>query len=274
VLAKRSIPGHVDYKLAARSDGTGRTHVFAVQDPAVRTCGLHVEGASAIPEGELLQVAKSIIGVDYSRRNMEPYTRSTMTPPYRQRGYLRATFDPPTVVLGNSAACDGVKVTLHVNEGMPYAWDHAEWAGDVAITGRDLDALLGLKTGEVAGSSKIDAGLTAIGTAYSKIGYVSERATTEPVLDDAGRRLTFRVTIVEGPQFHIGAFRVAGLSPRDVDDLAKKWKLRPGDIYDGTYLTDFQSKELRAVVSPPRTVASQVSPNRNTRTVDVTLTIK
>lgn len=163
---------------------------------------------------------------------------------------------------------------MQVDEGVEYRWDHAEWTGNTAIPSARLDSLIGLKPGDVADGSKIEAGVRSIGVAHGRLGYLAENTQFTPVLDDAARRATFKFTVTEGPQFHMGTFKITGPAARDQDTLEQKWKLRPGDVYDAGYLDKFRVTELRQYVMPPRQVGVNTSTDPATHVVDVTITIR
>jgi outer membrane protein assembly factor BamA len=87
--------------------------------------------------------------------------------------------------------------------------------------------------------------------AHAKIGYVTEDAAIESVFDDVSKRATLRIHVAEGPQYQMGRFTVVGGSPEQAKAITGKWKLAAGDVFDGSYITDFQSKVLNAYSHPP-----------------------
>ena len=123
-------------------------------------------------------------------------------------------------------ACQGVAVTLNVKEGAVYAWDRAEWSGTSALGTDVLDKAMGMKTGEAADATKIDAGLREVHAAYGHQGYIAERATFEPRLDDASHRAVFAIAVDEGVRF-MGTLEFAGIRESDATMLGKKWRLKP-----------------------------------------------
>lgn len=157
-------------------------------------------------------------------------------------------------------------MTVRVTEGAAYAWDRAEWSGTQALTADALNKALGMKTGDVADGAKIDAGMRAVRQAYGTQGYIAEQARVEPRLDDSTRRAVFAVSVEEGPQFHMGTLTFVGIRDSDAATLAKKWKLKPGDVYDESY----ESKYLREEIFPLQTSAGgrgyfepQIDPERH-----------
>ena len=204
-------------------------------------CALHVAGASAISERDLLGQLGPIVGGDYSRLFVTTASAGTLVDMYRRRGHWRAAFSDPSVAIGT---CQGVAVTLNVTEGPEYAWDRASWTGNTVLAPDALDPLLGMKTGEVADATRIDAGLRKVGEAYARQGYLLERASYEPQLDDAQRKGAFQVKVAEGPQFHMGTLQFAGITDADAAMLQGKWRLKAGDVYDASYAKRYQLEEL------------------------------
>jgi outer membrane protein insertion porin family len=274
VLRAHGLPGSVDYKPLARLDGGGRTHLFSVHNPSPKTCGLHIDGATQVPEAEVVAVARSLIGNDFSLYQFEVFTRSSLIQPYRQHGFWRATFGHPTAAASRADGCDGALVTVHVDEGIAYKWDHAEWNGSTAIAAKDLDAIMAFKAGDVADSRKLEDGLLKVHVAQEKLGYLTARATAAPALNDAAATAVFTISVVEGPQYRMGALTFVGFAPRDVDTLTSKWKLKPGDVYDASYPSTFRLSELKPYTSPPHAVEAATATNTAAHTVDVRFTVK
>jgi hypothetical protein len=82
-----------------------------------------------------------------------------------------------------------------------------------------------------------------------------------PRLDDANRGAVFEIQLVEGSQFRMGTLEVLGFSERDAETISRRWRLKPGDVYDASYADDFSAKELqpfRRPGGPPLAVQFQV----------------
>jgi outer membrane protein insertion porin family len=241
VLKARHIPGRVDFGTQGDLKGGLPKYMFAVKDPAPTVCALHVDGASAVPEREQIGQLGAVVGGEYSKFFLSTAARGTLTDMYRRKGLWRAEFGPPAAALD---VCQGVAVTLNVKEGAVYTWDRAEWSG-TSVLGIDvLNKTMGMKTGEPADASKIETGLREVRTAYGKQGYIAERATFEPRLDDESHRAVFAMAVDEGPQFHMGTLEFAGIRESDAAMLAKKWRLKAGDVYDESAAKKYEFEEL------------------------------
>jgi outer membrane protein insertion porin family len=241
LLDERKVKGQVEFSLH-NNQATGKSqYVFSVKGTGLGVCALRVTGASAIPESQLVEAAAELTRRDYSRLYLTELANGTLRTMYQQRGYWRAEFREPIATLGTgSEGCAGVSVTLRIDEGAPYLWDHAEWRGVSAITTKELDAALGLKPGEVADVTKFETGLRQVRGAYRHLGYMQQRSTMTPRPDDATRRLVLDVAIEEGLQFRLGELTITGISDPDADALRKKWTLKAGDIYDDSFIQQFR----------------------------------
>jgi outer membrane protein insertion porin family len=241
VMKAKGLPGQVTYTAQMDMYGRNPRYLFIVKDPSPKVCALHASGASAIAEKELLAPLDAVRGGDYSRFFLETASRGTLLDMYHRKGHWAARFDTPRPVLNE---CDGVAVTLRVTEGTAYTWDRAEWTGNQTMTADTLNTALAMKPGELADGGKIDSGLRDVHRLYGKSGYIAERATFETRLDDATHKAVFAFSVQEGPQFHMGTVQVEGVRESDAAALVKKWRLKPGDVYDASYERQFQVEEL------------------------------
>jgi outer membrane protein assembly factor BamA len=263
ILDERHIQGRVEFALH-NSQATGKSqYLFSVKGAAVGVCALRVTGASVIPESQLVEAAAELTRRDYSRLYVTEFANGTLRTMYQQRGYWRAEFRDAIATIGTGPdACAGVSVTLRVDEGAPYMWDRAEWRGISAMTTKELDAALGLKPGDVADVTKIETGLRQVRGAYRHLGYMQQRSTMMPRLDDATRRLVLDVTVDEGPQFRLGELTITGMDDQDADALRKKWTLEAGAIYDDSYVQQFRkengTKTRRLTLEPAIDAARKV----------------
>jgi outer membrane protein insertion porin family len=163
-----------------------------------------------------------------------------------------------------------------VREGVSYNWAGAQWSGNAALAAAELDAALGMKPGEVADGTKIKKALREVARAYGHKGYLNSVLRPAPEFDDAGRRVTYRFEVREGPQYRMGELKITGLTEADAEKLRARWALRAGEVFDQTYYEEFLKKNLSGVVQPgarPQ-VTMFVKPDRERLTADVSYSFK
>jgi outer membrane protein assembly factor BamA len=275
LLASRQIQGRVTAAPRINLVTKSKQLLFRVVDSptSLKMCAVRVPSASAVSEAELQQAAQSALGGDYSRAFVSDLAAGTLRQVYRRRGYWEATVAPTTAAL--DAGCPGVTVTFQVQEGPQYVYDHADWTGTAALPSLDLDRAINMKAGGVAGLNELEAGLRGVHGAYEKIGYLAEQADYEPSLDAATHHATFKIKVAEHQQFHMGTISVAGGAAGD--DAAKRWKLKPGDVYDGSYLDTYTAAEIRPRQQSgalPRTLRSQVQVDPDKLIVNVRFVVQ
>jgi len=202
---------------------------------------------------------------------------------YQNHGYLRATFSDavPTFSPGTNADDPGkVDVVFNVTPGIQYLWNGADWNGDLAYSATELDRFLGMKPGEVAAADKISTGMETAHTAYEKKGYINAVFTDDRQFNDATQQVHLSLKIKQGDQYHMGTFTVTGASNQISGRIIKAWRLKTGDIYNGSYWKDFGKEDLPNALKDMgnTTIAKRISysvhPNADSLTVDILLTLE
>lgn len=279
LLRERKIPAQVEYTSSASVAGTDAKHIFSASGVRVPVCAVQYPGAEALAEKELISNSKPVLNADYSREFMQGFAEGTLKPLYRQRGHLRVNFKQPSATLAaETDKCKGgASVAVPVEEGPAYSWERAEWEGNSALSAAELDAVFGMKAGELADGLKIDKSLVALAKAYGRRGYLFLRLKPDAQFADATRRVTYRINVREGDQFRMGTLDIKGLPAADTNRLKAMWKLRAGDVYDAHYSEEFMQKALPLILRPgtrPPHIDFSVKPDRQKLTADVTINFK
>jgi outer membrane protein assembly factor BamA len=262
LLAERKLPGQVEYNL------TEHEHLFRVEGAPMKICTLHFPGAQSVSEQKLIEATRGSMDQEYSRQSATTFPKFGLYPIYRELGHLRASFGPPVAKPAANAGCEGVDLTIPVNEGAIYSWEKAEWSGNQVLSAKELDDALGMKPGEVANGKKFDKGLTEIQKAYGKHGHIQILAKPTPEFDDAASKVTFKIAINEGPQFRMGTVEFKGLSADQADALSKKWNLKSGEVYDQSYGGQFlrtDASEILFRIAKERQLRGKPFPNLGTQ---------
>ena len=229
LLAERKLPGQVEYNL------TEHEHLFRVEGVPMKICTLHFPGARSVSEEKLIQTTRSSMDAEYSRQAAQTFPKYGLYPIYRELGHLRVSFGPPTAKPETNASCEGVDLTIPVNEGPIYSWGKAEWSGNQVLSAQQLDDVLGMKPGEVANGKKFDRGLSEVRKAYGKSGHIEAHTKPTPEFDDTGPRVKFKIAVDEGPQYRMGTIEFKGFSVEDAARLSKNWDLKSGEVYDQSH---------------------------------------
>lgn len=281
LLNRKNIPGHVESLPNVSKDR--QELVFSVKGTRILVCALHFPGASAVPETQLIKISQPVLKTDYSKKDIDAFTASTLVPFYLHLGHLRAQFDPLTVTPTNSPQCaGGVEVTIPVQEGPRYLWAGSVWDGNDKLTVTELATALGMDPGDLADKVRIDNGLKKVREAYGHRGYLTAQVKESIDFDDVASRVKFRFNIIEGPRYFMGKLIVNGLPAAEADQLRTKWTLGTNSVFDDSYVETFRQNGLREFMtdlarrSPTVRMIVEVEtrPDSQQHIVDVIVTLK
>jgi len=276
LLAERKIAGEVEYLPQASITGGDPKHVFSVRGVSLPVCSVSFAGASAMPETELVATSLQVVNTDYSQETIAGFADTAVRSLYHRRGHLKVSFGEPSAELSGASNCKtGVSVLLPVEEGPVYSWAGAAWSGNAAVPAAELDAALAMRAGEVADASRIERQLREVRKSYGRRGYLAMRWRERREFDDAARRVTSRFDVTEGPQYRMGDLVIAGLPDAEAERMRAEWKLRPGEVFDVTYVEGFLDRVMpglaRAGLNKLR-LNTQVRLDAARQTADVILT--
>jgi outer membrane protein assembly factor BamA len=151
----------------------------------------------------------------------------------------------------------------------------------VAVKSSDLDGAVELKPGEIADGMKIEALWQKVQAYYGQRGYLDVKLNAEPQFDDAGRQISYRVNISEGPQYRMGEMVITGLSLDAEKRLRQAWQIAPGQVFDDGYYelhVKILSKPSREIFGELPVHYSELGhllrPDASRHTVDVLLDFK
>lgn len=281
MLVERSIPGHVEYDRVGKSDGPIDAIVYRVADVLIQIRNVEFTGTGEAEIPALTAAAKRVFDREYSRTVLHALVEKQLLPVYYARGYLKAAFGEPApkVVKQPSAATDEgarnltvVDVILPVTPGEQYKLKSIQWSGNQAIPTDTLEKMVRAEPGQPANTVRIGDNLKDVQKLYGSKGYVTASVTPQFTFDDGAGTVAIRLEVKEGSVFHMGDLEFRGLDNSLMAKLRNAWKIRPGEVYNSTYLNDYLPVAQKLL---PTTldweVASHVTPNVRDKTVDVDL---
>jgi len=280
MLVERSIPGHVEFERTGKSDGPVEALVYRVSDVVIQIRNVEFTGAGD-DVSALKSAARRVFDREYSRTILTALVQHDLLPVYYSRGYLKARFGPPvpTVVKQPSATGDDsvrnltiVDVTYAVTPGEQYKLKSLEWEGNHELPTETLAKMVRAPIGQPANTVRIGDNLKDIQKLYGSRGYVTATMKVDANFDDAAQAVALKIDVTEGPLFHMGDLEFRGLDNSLTAKLRNAWKIRPGDVYDSTYLSEYLPSAHKLL--PPSLdwdVDPHVTANVRDKTVDVDL---
>ncbi len=281
LLATRRLHGTIQRTLLAQPVGQGMMQQFKVAGASLTIQAVQFENALAAKSKRLQDRLPDLVGKPYSRFAVEVFANEQVKPLYLAQGHLRVRFDNPQARFTgdpNRPLQDSVLVILPIDPGPVYRWGSVAWSGYGAFGPAALDEFVGMKRDAIADGMKIAAAWLRIEDEYGRRGYLDMKLDPQPTFDDAAQRVSYRVTITEGPQYRMGELVITGLSLAAERKLREGWRMPQGQIFDRVYFDEFFATGIKQAfvdyVVHYDEVGHWLRTNPSTRTVDVLLDFK
>jgi outer membrane protein assembly factor BamA len=255
LLVENAIPGHVEYLRNSGKSGPLESIDYNVAGVSIRIRHVEFSGAGTGELPLLQTAAEKLSDREYSRAFMANFIEHTLLPIYHEHGYLKAACSPPQPQVVKPTALESsdnrqpptfVDVSFPVSPGTEYKLSRWDWSGNKEFPGDTLQPLLHFSAGQPANTVQLEEDLRAVQLLYSSRGYVAATIKAEAEFDDTDGTVAYHLAATEGAVFHMGELEFRGIDNSLTAKLRAAWKLRPGDVYDATYLKEFlpQARKL------------------------------
>jgi outer membrane protein insertion porin family len=254
LLVENGVPGHVEYVRKKVKSERLQTIDYSVAGVSVRIRQIEFPGAEARELTALQTAAEKLTDREYSIEFINSFIESALLPIYRERGYLKAACAPPQPKVvkstesrtGETAQITFVDVTFPVTAGKQYKLSGIEWSGNKEFSAEALQPLLHARVGQPANTVQLEDDLRSVQELYGSRGYILAGVKVEAQFDDAAETVALRLAVDEGSLYHMGELEFRGIDNNLTARLRAAWKIRPGDVYDATYLKQFlpQARKL------------------------------
>ena len=234
-LAASGTPVSVGHDVIVNPLAEGSLQQFRVEGLAPRIASVEFSDANLTTNKAVKQHMAEILHKPYSRMAIDIFLAEAIRPVYQQMGNLRATLGPAEVRLSgnpNQKLPEQIPVFVPCKPGPVYQWQSVEWSGNSAISTLTLTNTLTMKSGDVANGLNIEGGWDQIRDEYGHLGHLEVKLNPEAVFDDQAHKVSYKVSIVEGPQFKFNDMVITGMSLAGERLIRDAWPQKPGDIFD------------------------------------------
>ena len=188
---------------------------------------------------------------------------------YNELGYRDATIIDDSVFTVDPKH---LNVYVKVDEGEKYYVRNINWVGNTVVSTDYLNAVLGMKKGDVYNQKLMGKRLRedddAVGNYYYNNGYVFSNIDPTEV-NIVGDSIDLEMRITEGPQAHLSNVRIFGNDRLYEEVVRRELRTKPGDLFS----KDALMRSAREIASmgyfDPEKVEPDVRPNYEDGTVDI-----
>jgi len=188
---------------------------------------------------------------------------------YNELGFRDATILEDTVW---NADEKHVNIHIKVDEGKKYYLRNITWVGNTVYSTDYLNALLGMKKGDVYDQKLLNKRLTededAVGNQYWNHGYLFYNLQPTE-MNIVGDSIDLEMRIVEGQQAHLNKVRINGNDRLYENVVRRELRTKPGDLFSKEALQR-SARELATMGHfDAEKVSPDVRPNYEDGTVDI-----
>ena len=279
MLVENAIPGRVEYVRNNGKDERLESIAYNVAGVSIRIHHADFPGAGADELPLLQAAAEKLFDREYSRDYMNNFIEHDLLPIYREHGYLKASCASARPKVIKADASDSienkqpptfVEVTFPVTPGLQYKLTKWDWSGNKEIPTDQLDPLLHARTGQTANTIQLGNDLREVQLLYGSRGYILAAIKVNAEFDDVVGGVTYHLAVQEGALYRMGELEFRGLDNNLTARLRAAWKIRPGEVYDATYLKQFLPQARKLL---PPTLDWEVDPHVTAITRDKTVDV-
>jgi outer membrane protein insertion porin family len=245
LIASRGMNTKVEYQVISNPLGEGTVQEFRIADVVLQIAKIEFGDPALAGSKELQEHLGEVQGKAYSRMVIDLFLAEQVKPIYLQKGFLRAKLGPPEIRLSgnpNQKLPDHIPVFVPITPGPAYRWKGAQWSGNAALSGFTMNALIGMKDGDIANGMAIEAAWTRVQEEYGHRGYLEAKVEPVAEYDDQAHTVSYRINISEGRVYKFGKLVLTGMSPTGEKRLRAAWPILSGDIFDKTRYEDILLK--------------------------------
>lgn len=248
LLETRGVHATVSHTLTNAPGSDQRLQLFEVQGAEMNVGAVQFSDALAQNDKNIQDRLFDLIGKPFSRSRIELFEFEQVRPVYLAHAFLRVQFGRPVARFAgdpNQPLPRSIVVLVAVDPGPVFRWGGVTWSGNTVIPTGELDKLVQLNPGNIVSGLLVEATWNAVRQAFGKLGYLDVKVDPAPQYDEAAKRVTYAVSIIEGPQYRMGQLVLTGLSLEGERRLRAAWKIAPGEIFDKTIYDEFLSSGIQ-----------------------------
>jgi outer membrane protein assembly factor BamA len=249
LLGTRGVNSSVSSSVVITPATNLRVQQFHVENAGVNIAGIEFSDPLAQGDRGIRQRLTDVVGRPYSRTLVELFEFEQVRPVYLSHAFLRARFGAVSARITGSAGDARVTVVAPIEPGPAFAWNGVTWSGNSVVSSPELNGLVTLRPGDSADGMRIESMWNNVREDYAHRGYLDATFDAKPEFDDSAKRVTYVVSVTEGPQYHMGKLVLTGLSIEGERRIRAGWAIAAGAIFDESVYEQFAATGIKEAFS-------------------------
>jgi outer membrane protein assembly factor BamA len=212
---------------------------FTVSAPAVHIGRIQLSGVSPPMEAKAGALASQQSGASFDTENTAKGLQRVFEDLYHDQGYaaVQVSVVQLDTLTATSQSID-VPYAVTIKEGGIYKLGKIDLPPDALVTRPEIEKMLSKK--RTTSGRPLDLFVLAVCDAYTAHGYLDCSTVLHPSFDDAAHVVNYTVQINPGSQYKFASVKFEGAPEAMEAKLKQAWKMAPGDVFDESYLTNFE----------------------------------
>jgi outer membrane protein assembly factor BamA len=245
LLGTRGVNSTVSIALTTAPTTDAQVMQFHVEHAGMNIASVEFTDPLAQGDRGVQQRLADVVGQQFSRTLVELFEFEQVRPVYLSHAFLRVRFGVPVARITGSGASARVAVSAPVDPGVAFAWNGVVWSGNASIASAILNGIIALKPGDPADGMKLESMWDGVRDEYTRRGYLDVNLVAAPHFDDSAKRVTYAVSITEGPMYHMGKLILTGLSIEGERRIRAAWGIAPGAVFNKEIYEQFANTGVK-----------------------------
>jgi outer membrane protein insertion porin family len=242
LLAQKSVAATLSHELIEPSTGhPHRVFEYRVETPDIRLRNISLAVVAVEPGAAERAKLLRAEGAPYNEGTAGRTVSDVVLEPWLNAGYIDAHLEDVsrTIAPGGTAARVNVDLKAKLIAGEPYRVSSLTFAGTPVEPTDAFAKTARLHPNDIASRRDLLASLYPVTLAYHSHGYMDAVVDATAAPDAAAHKVAYTVTVVPGEQYKLRTVTVNGLPASVRPDFDATFTLKPGDVYDESYVGTF-----------------------------------
>lgn len=213
---------------------------FTVASPPVHIGRIQLSGVSPAMQARASQLAAQQTGGSFDTDHSATGLQRVFEDLYHDQGYAAVQVNVAQLdTLAASAQSIDVPFAVTIEEGGIYKLGKIELPADALVTRAEIEKAVSKKP--ASAGRPLDLFVLAVCDAYTARGYLDCSTILHPSFDEAAHIVNYTVQINPGAQYRLASVQFEGAPEAMAAKLKSLWKMTPGDVFDESYLANFEA---------------------------------
>jgi|SRR5215469_3229186 len=197
-----------------------------------------ISGTSSLSSADLLSIRSKFTGacVDEDTDGLSQLVKYS----FQNEGYYQAEVKNMDIhVLDALERPKPIKLEAEVIEGQIFKFGEVSFVGNHAFQTPELRDSFSLRKGEIFNRNSLGSGLDGIRKLYERNGFGDMASIPDLIADVSNFTINLKVTVEEGPQYHMGKLVILGKQDDIAPRLQTAWGLSEGTVFDFGYPQEY-----------------------------------